>query len=161
MAMIQVIQCNYGTLEHVNALVRLVNSYIDDEMGGGKLLSSKEQVNLVRGLKNHPKSIALLALYKSTYAGLLIAFENFSTFSAQPMLNIHDIFVMKEFRGKGIGKRLMNVIVAEAEARNCSRITLEVRKDNFAAQNLYIDLGFDETMPEMFYWRKIIYNTEK
>ncbi|MDR2423637.1 MAG: GNAT family N-acetyltransferase [Prevotellaceae bacterium] len=157
MAMIQVIKCNYKMPEHVDALVTLVNSYIDDKMGGGKPLSGREQANMVRGLKNHPKSIVLLALYKSTYAGLLVAFEDFSTFTAHPMLYIHDVFVMKDFRGKGIGKRLMNVIIAEAEIRNCSRVTLEVRKDNFVAQNLYIDLGFDEAMPEMFYWRKILY----
>jgi ribosomal protein S18 acetylase RimI-like enzyme len=125
-------------------------------MGGGKPLSKTEQLHLIDGLNNHPKTIVLLAETENVFCGLLVAFENFSTFSAKPMINIHDVIVLKEYRKKGIGRQLMNALIEEAKRRKCSRITLEVRKDNDKAQNLYRDLDFKETEPEMFYWRKYL-----
>jgi len=148
--------CDYSNPEHRNAVISLLNAYIADKMGGGKLLSKPEQLRLIEGLNNHPKSIVLLAQTDDVFVGLLTAFENFSTFSAKPMLNIHDVIVLEEYRDKGIGRLLMNAIITEAEKRKCSRITLEVRKDNLNAQHLYNSLGFEETKPGMFFWRKTL-----
>jgi ribosomal protein S18 acetylase RimI-like enzyme len=154
MTTVNITICDYAKPGHLNAITSLINAYIADEMGGGKPLSKPEQLLLVEGLNNHPKSIVLLAQIGDVFVGLLTAFENFSTFSAKPMVNIHDVIVLKEYRSKGIGRQLMNAIVNEAEKRKCSRITLEVRKDNVNAQNLYKSLGFEES--EMFYWRKYL-----
>jgi ribosomal protein S18 acetylase RimI-like enzyme len=146
--------CDYMNPKHLQAVAGLINAYILDDMGGGKVLSEPEQFRLIDGLANHPRALVFFAVYEGVYAGLLVAFENFSTFNAQAMINIHDLIVLKEYRKKGIGRMLMNALIDEAGQRKCSRITLEVRKDNFVAQALYKQLGFDETDPEMFYWRK-------
>jgi ribosomal protein S18 acetylase RimI-like enzyme len=95
-----------------------------------------------------------LAEAGGTVCGLLVAFENFSTFTVRPMINIHDLIVLPGYRGKGIGRQLLEAAVAIGRERGCSRITLEVRKDNFSAQHLYQSLGFGETDPSMYYWRK-------
>jgi ribosomal protein S18 acetylase RimI-like enzyme len=156
MTTVTVTPCDYSNPKHVQAVSSLINAYIGDEMGGGKPLSESEQLRLVEGLNTHPKSIVLLAETGGVFVGLLTAFENFSTFTAKPMVNIHDVIVLKEYRGKGIGRQLMTAIVSEAENRGSSRVTLEVRKDNPPAQNLYKSLGFEDTDPAMFYWRKYI-----
>ncbi|MDR2027275.1 MAG: GNAT family N-acetyltransferase [Prevotellaceae bacterium] len=148
--------CDYSNPAHRQALAALINEYINDEMGGGNPLSQEEQQLLIEGLESHPKSIVLLARHADIFAGLLTAFENFSTFTARPMINVHDIIVSKEYRGRGIGRKLMNAIISEAEKRKCSRVTLEVRKDNIKAQNLYQSLGFEEAEQGMFYWRKYL-----
>jgi ribosomal protein S18 acetylase RimI-like enzyme len=148
--------CDYSNPEHRQAIISLINAYIDDEMGGGKPLSKSAQLCLIEGLSNHPKSIVFLAEADGLFVGLLTAFENFSTFTAKPMVNIHDVIVLKEYRGKGIGRQLMNAVISEAENRGSNRVTLEVRKDNPTAQNLYQSLGFEDTDPSMFYWRKYI-----
>jgi ribosomal protein S18 acetylase RimI-like enzyme len=157
--MIEITVCNYLNPAHREAVASLINAYIDDEMGGGNLLSQEEQQCMIEGLSSYPKAIVLLAHDVGMFVGILTAFENFSTFTAQPMINIHDVFVLKDCRGKGIGRQLMDAIVAEAEKRKCSRVTLEVRKDNIKAQNLYQSLGFDEAEHGMFYWRKCLTNT--
>jgi GNAT superfamily N-acetyltransferase len=156
MITVKITICDYSNSEHRNAVTSLINAYIADKMGGGKPLSKAEQLRLVEGLNNHPKSIVLLAQTGDIFVGLLTAFENFSTFSAKPMINIHDVTVLEEYRDKGIGRLLMNAIVNEAKQRKCSRITLEVRKDNINAQHLYNSLGFEETDPGMFFWRKTL-----
>jgi ribosomal protein S18 acetylase RimI-like enzyme len=148
--------CDYSNPRHLQAITALINAYIHDEMGGGKPLSKPKQLRLIEGLNNHPKSIVLLAEVKNVFVGLLTAFENFSTFTAQPMINIHDVFVSKEYRNQGVGRQLMNALICEAKIRKCSRISLEVIKNNFNAQALYQSLGFEETEPEMFYWRKYL-----
>ncbi|MDR1581926.1 MAG: GNAT family N-acetyltransferase [Prevotellaceae bacterium] len=157
-----IVVCDYSNQAHLKAVISLINANINDEMGGGTPLSSEKQQQMVDGLANHPKAIVLLAQDTDNFVGVLVAFENYSTFTAQPMINIHDIFVLKKYRGNGIGRRLMNRIVDEAEKRKCSRLTLEVRKDNVKAQNLYQSLGFEEVNPKMFYWRKPLeYTNEK
>jgi ribosomal protein S18 acetylase RimI-like enzyme len=151
-----IIRCNFCDPKHRKAIVVLINEYIQDEMGGGTVLSEQEQNDLTEGLKNNPKTLVLLSETQGIFSGMLVAFENFSTFTARPMMNIHDVTVLKEYRGKGIGRSLMNALIEEAGKRNCSRITLEVRKDNLPAQNLYSDLGFYEPEPGMLYWRKYL-----
>ncbi|MDR2626840.1 MAG: GNAT family N-acetyltransferase [Dysgonamonadaceae bacterium] len=148
--------CNYADARQREALATLIDAYIRDDMGGGTPLSPTGKMHLIDGLSNHPSAIVLLAQTGGLYTGLLVAFENFSTFTARPMINIHDIIVLPEYRGKGIGRRLMEVVIRIAEEKKCSRLTLEVRKDNLPAQHLYQTLGFDEAEPGMFYWRKTI-----
>lgn len=149
-----IVECNYSIPDHLTAVGELMNEYINDKMGGGKPLSKLETLRLVEALNEHPKSIVLLAKTGDDYSGLMVAFENFSTFSVKPMINIHDLIVRKEHRGKGIGRLLLETITEIGIKRQCSRITLEVREDNITAQYLYKTLGFAETEPVMLYWRK-------
>ncbi|MDD2799029.1 MAG: GNAT family N-acetyltransferase [Bacteroidales bacterium] len=147
---------NFELPYHRETMGTLMNGYIADEMGGGDLLSPQQQIELVEGLRNHPKAIAILAETDGKPSGLIVAFENFSTFSVRPMLNIHDVFVVPEFRGLGIGRLLMNAIVDKAKEHKCSRISLEVRHDNTTAQKLYQSIDFHDTEPPMYFWRKYL-----
>jgi ribosomal protein S18 acetylase RimI-like enzyme len=123
-----------------------------DEMGDAE--DKKAEDFLIQKLAAHPTAIVLLAEYGGEFAGLLIAFENIATFAAKPMINIHDIIVLKEYRGKGVGRLLMSAVIDEAKNRDCVRVTLEVREDNKIARRLYKSMGFKATKPKMLYWRK-------
>jgi len=148
--------CDYSNSAHKQAVADLINVYIADEMGGGKPLSAEETNRLIEGLEKHPKSVVILAETDSVFTGLLVSFENFSTFTVRPMINIHDVIVRKEYRGQGIGRKLMDTLTEEASKRQCSRITLEVRNDNDTAQKLYRSLGYEEAEPVHYYWRKYL-----
>jgi len=50
--------------------------------------------------------------------------------------------VLPEFRGKGIGRRLLEATLAAAHLKGLARIDLEVRQDNVAAVSLYQSVGF-------------------
>lgn len=150
----EILDCCYANAEHLEAVAALLSAYIADEMGGGQPLTPQGKQQLVDGLSRHPAATVLLAKTGNTFSGMLVAFENFSTFTAKPMLNIHDLIVLKPHRGKGVGRLLMGAAIKKAEEKGCCRLTLEVRKDNAVAQNLYRDLGFAEASPPMHYWRK-------
>ena len=53
------------------------------------------------------------------------------------------VALIPEFRGKGIGARLMTTAIAAAWAREFTRIELTVRQDNENAIALYKRLGFE------------------
>jgi ribosomal protein S18 acetylase RimI-like enzyme len=146
--------CDYANPEDRNAIGVLINAYIADEMGGGEPLAPSQQSRLAEALRQHPKSTVLLACIGEIRCGMLVAFENFSTFTVSPMINIHDVIVLKEYRGRHAGRRLLEAVADIAAKRGCSRITLEVRKDNPVARHLYKSMGFDAPLPEMYYWRK-------
>jgi putative acetyltransferase len=50
--------------------------------------------------------------------------------------------VLPEYRGRGIGRRLLEACIAKAWAQGITRIELEARADNAAAIGLYERLGF-------------------
>ncbi|HEX2919585.1 MAG TPA: GNAT family N-acetyltransferase [Bacteroidales bacterium] len=153
MSGIEIIRCNFDIPLHCNAVVKLMKAYMTDVMGGRQPLDNAGNKNLISGLKNHPAAFTLLAKYGTNFVGLTNSFINFSTFDARNFLNIHDLIVLTSYRGKGIGKLLLekNIRIAEEEL-GCSKITLEVRNDNTLAKALYKSLGFKDTTPPMHFW---------
>ncbi|CAN5295050.1 ribosomal protein S18-alanine N-acetyltransferase [soil metagenome] len=69
------------------------------------------------------------------YAGLLSP-------HGAPDADIQTIAVAPDARRHGLGRQLMNALVAEAARRRARRVFLEVRADNPGAQHLYDTLGF-------------------
>ena len=60
-----------------------------------------------------------------------------------PETHILNLTVKKNFRKKGIGKALIELIISDARLRNSENIILEVRADNTDAQSLYKKLNFE------------------
>jgi ribosomal protein S18 acetylase RimI-like enzyme len=84
----------------------------------------------------------LLALEGERPVGMAICFVGFSTFQARPLLNIHDLAVVPDCRGQGIGRALLAEAEKQALLRGCCKLTLEVREDNLPARSLYERFGF-------------------
>jgi len=57
--------------------------------------------------------------------------------------HVTNVGVLPEYRGMGIGELLMRTLMAIAKSKNADKMTLEVRKSNYVAQNLYTKLGFE------------------
>ncbi len=57
--------------------------------------------------------------------------------------HITNIAVLEEYRKKGVGRKLIAIVKKEMEELNLSRITLEVRKSNLVAQNMYNSEEFE------------------
>jgi ribosomal protein S18 acetylase RimI-like enzyme len=71
-----------------------------------------------------------------------VCFLGFSTFAARPLLNVHDLAVLPECRGKGVGRALLEAAEARARAHGCCKLTLEVQDSNQRARGLYASFGF-------------------
>ena len=57
-------------------------------------------------------------------------------------IDVHNLAVHPTYRRRGIGKALLQAVIGEARHRGLTRVTLEVRKSNEAAQKLYQAAGF-------------------
>ncbi len=59
-------------------------------------------------------------------------------------VDIHNLAVHSAYRRQGIGRSLLSSAIDSAKGQGSNRVTLEVRKSNQAAQQLYHSLGFVE-----------------
>ncbi len=83
----------------------------------------------------------LIAEFDGELAGQTIFFHNFSTFIGRPGLYIEDLYVRPQFRGKGIGKALLNEVIKLAKERNCGRVEWVVLDWNKPAIDFYKNIG--------------------
>lgn len=65
---------------------------------------------------------------------------------------IYSVAVDPDYRGQGIGRRLIVAAEADARQRGCCGVALEVREDNVAARTLYDGLGYrvDAVLPDYY-----------
>jgi ribosomal-protein-alanine N-acetyltransferase len=57
-------------------------------------------------------------------------------------VDIHNLAVHTDYRRRGLGRSLLNRVVAEARRQSIARVVLEVRRSNLPAQKLYKSTGF-------------------
>lgn len=127
---------------HARAFLALLDHYARDPMGGGKPLADEARAHLVERLAGRPGFVGFLAFDGDTACGLINCFEGFSTFAAQPLLNVHDIVVHADQRGRGVGQALLAAAETAARARDCCKLTLEVLSNNPRALAAYDRAGF-------------------
>ena len=88
-----------------------------------------------------PAGEVVLAYAGETPVGFALFFHNFSTFLGQHGLYLEDLFVVPEWRGKGVGKQLLAHVAAIAESRNCGRMEWAVLDWNESAIAFYRRMG--------------------
>ncbi|HIO96892.1 MAG TPA: GNAT family N-acetyltransferase [Leucothrix sp.] len=157
--MIKIIQADLTNPIHAKALITLLNSYALDAMGGGEALSDFTKANLAKEINKRSDTTVILAFDGDKPAGLINCIEGFSTFACKPLINIHDVYVSADFRGKGIATKLLQEAELLARNKGCCKITLEVLEGNKPTKQAYLKLGFDgyELDPEMgkaMFWQK-------
>jgi GNAT superfamily N-acetyltransferase len=60
--------------------------------------------------------------YQEKPAGFVLFFYNYSTFLGKPGIYIEDLFVKPEFRGKGLGKKMLGFVARLAKERGCGKL---------------------------------------
>ena len=74
-------------------------------------------------------------------AGFALFFHNFSTFLGRPGIHLEDLYVRPEFRGQGVGKRLLKELARLALERDCGRLEWAVLDWNTPSIAFYDSLG--------------------
>lgn len=62
---------------------------------------------------------------------------------------LQDIIVDPEYRGRGVGRLLLDAMLATLQARGVPRVVLSTAAGNESAQQLFSSAGFRRTMIEM------------
>jgi ribosomal protein S18 acetylase RimI-like enzyme len=130
---------------HQRDVVAMTVAYAQDAMGNAGPLPAEVLQRLIPALRAHRTTLILLAYLDQEAVGIATCFVGFSTFAARPLINIHDLAVLPPYRGRGIGRALLDAVEQQARQRGCVKLTLEVHADNQRARAVYKDLGFSDT----------------
>lgn len=145
---LRICQADYRNPVHGQALVALLDAYASDPMGGGQPLSAFARTHLVAALAARSQAFSVLAFHQAAPqapelpVGLVNCFEGFSTFACQPLVNVHDLAVLADYRGQGIAQKMLDRVEHIARQRGACKLTLEVLPGNAGAKRLYQRLGF-------------------
>jgi ribosomal protein S18 acetylase RimI-like enzyme len=159
---IEIREADWDEASHCSGLLDVLDSYAALPVGGGARLSADVRERLIPALREHAASLVLLALQHERPVGAATCFYGFSTFYARPLLNVHDLAVLPDFQGRGIGRGLLAAAEQRARSRGCCKLTLEVREDNHRARKLYFERGFRDfelagkTYPTLFLAKPLV-----
>ena len=139
----RIVRIDLNDERHCAALFALLDEYAAGPTGRGYGLDAAVRQELPAMLAAHPHYCGWLAFIGDEPAGVLNGFQGVSTFKARPLFNIHDIAVSPRWQRRGIGRALLAVAQAEARARGCCKLTLEVLQGNTGALAAYAQAGFE------------------
>lgn len=156
---IQIVDADLFNEAMSSDILRLLSAYATDIMGGGEDLPDSVKLKLIPALQTRNGVYIFLAYHENEAIGLAICFEGFSTFYAQPLINIHDFVVVQAYRGQGVAKLLLQHIAEKARSIGACKLTLEVLEGNTRAQSVYRAFGFasyelDKTMGKAIFMDK-------
>lgn len=142
---LRVCLADYADPGHAAALVTLLDAYARDPMGGGSGLSDFARDHLVTSLAERPQCFSVLAFAGADDAspvGLVNCVEGFSSFACRPLVNVHDVVVLPDYRGQRIAEKMLLLVDELARQRGACKLTLEVLSGNVGATRLYHRIGF-------------------
>ena len=82
-----------------------------------------------------------LAFAGDVPAGFALWFRSYSTFLARPGIYLEDLFVFPEFRGQGLGRKLLGSLARTALERGYGRLEWAVLDWNVDAIRFYESVG--------------------
>lgn len=124
--------CNFEVLDALNKLL----SELDTDI-------PKLSEEYVRKILRSANTNIFVARNDS---GLIIGMATLIVFKALSgrRATLEDIVVNKEYRGQGLGKKLLQTVMSFARKENISYIDLTSRPSRIAANNLYASSGFEK-----------------
>ena len=90
---------------------------------------------------SRPGAEADMARVGETPVGFAVWFHNYSTFLSRRGLYLEDLFVLPEWRGRGVGGALLKHLAHIAVSRDCGRMEWAVLDWNETAIRFYRGLG--------------------
>ena len=84
---------------------------------------------------------AVIGYHRDEPSGFALFFFQYSTFTGRPSLYLEDIFVLPQWRGRGLGRELMGYLAKTALERKCRRLEWSVLDWNESAIGFYKGLG--------------------
>ena len=155
---IRIDDLNFEDKEQMLQVLEILSIYAQEDGGGNKDIADETKSALPELLKAFENKEILVAFENERPVGVAVCFGGFSTFRAMPTLNIHDLAVLPDQRGKGVGSALLEAVAARAKERGCCKVTLEVIASNEGAQRLYRRHEFDSPTtgaPTLFMERQL------
>lgn len=129
-----------ATADDVPQILSFICQLADYEKLSHEVVASEE------GLREHlfglrPTAEVVIAEWEGVPAGFALFFINFSTFLGKPGLYLEDLFVLPDFRRRGIGQALLKHLAQLAVERDYGRFEWSVLDWNEPAIRVYKSIG--------------------
>ncbi|MEP7306739.1 MAG: GNAT family N-acetyltransferase [Acidobacteriota bacterium] len=129
-----------ATPDDIPTILRMIKGLAEYEKMAADVVATEE--GLREALFGAKVSAEVVVAYVETEpVGFALFFHNFSTFRGAPGLYLEDLFVDSQWRGRGVGRRLMAHLAAIAVARRCHRMEWSVLDWNESAITFYRGAG--------------------
>jgi GNAT superfamily N-acetyltransferase len=129
-----------GRAENVSTILALIRALAEYERLSDHVVAT--EAGLTRWLfGDRPAAEVVIAWAGDEPVGFALFFHNFSTFLGRPGLYLEDLFVKPEWRGRGVGRRLLSHLAAIAMERGCGRFEWAVLDWNEPAIAFYRRMG--------------------
>lgn len=130
------IQLRLATERDLTTILNFINGLAEYEKLADQVVATEEKLRAsLFGAK--PYAEVVIAEYQQQAAGFALFFHNYSTFLAKPGIYLEDLFVLPQYRGKGIGKVLLSYLAKLAVERDCGRLEWSVLDWNQSAIDFY------------------------
>lgn len=124
----------------VASIFSLIKELAEYEKLSDQISTSESQLeNTLFGDENFVE--ILVAEVEGIIVGYALFFKNFSTFLGKTGIYLEDLYVRQNMRGMGIGKTLLEKIIAIAKQRNYGRVEWSVLDWNQSAIDFYKKIG--------------------
>jgi GNAT superfamily N-acetyltransferase len=98
------------------------------------------------------ESVIFIATIENKIVGFTQLYPLFSSLSMKRSWLLNDLYILEEYRGKGISKQLINSAKQLAKETNAAGIMLETEKTNTVGNKLYPSTDFLLYDKNNFYW---------
>ncbi|MDF2953957.1 MAG: Ribosomal protein S18 acetylase RimI [Thermodesulfobacterium sp.] len=130
-------------LNDINEFIEIyIKAY--EELENYKYKTRKEIKNYFKWLYKRDKEGFIVAEENNKSVGFAAGDANWINFEGEKVLEIHEIFVLPEFRKKGVGSKLLNEILSYGIKKRRRLAELWVGKTNYTAIGFYKYFGFKE-----------------
>lgn len=127
-------------LDHENFL-NLLNDFRNTSFTNEEFVSVLDNIS-------HCSDIWVIELDDILVSTATILYENKFIHNISKVAHIEDVCTKKEYRGKGLGKILINHLINEAIKNSCYKVSLVCAQD---VKNFYSSCGFEDKGIHMVY----------
>lgn len=136
------LRCRPARPEDVPAVVALARLFCEEEGTGPSRLEAEHLERYV--FAPVPLFQVLVAEEASRVVGYALYYAGFDAVGARKGHYLADLFVLREARGRGIGRRLMRAVAQDGLARGGEWLTWNALERNRAARAFYRRIGARE-----------------
>jgi GNAT superfamily N-acetyltransferase len=129
-----------ATEDDIAVLLSLITALADYEKLRDQVVTTEARIRASL-FGPAPAAEAVIARVGSEAVGLAVWFHNYSTFLGRRGLYLEDVFVRPEWRGRGIGRALLEYLARVAVDRGCGRMEWSVLDWNEPAIGFYRSIG--------------------
>ncbi len=128
-----------ATAKDTALILEFIKELADYEKMSDQVVATEELLHDT--LFEQKKAEVLIGESQGNPVAFALFFHNFSTFLGRPGIYLEDLYVKKEYRGMGFGKKILKALAELAKERGCGRLEWSCLNWNTPSIGFYKKLG--------------------